>query len=365
MTTRTDRWEHGSDFHTLLAPIELPPAPTPWWPAGAELFGSGRDAMRFVLRVGRERHGWSRLFVPDYFCQEVIAALATERLLVETYRCNPWSDVVLGGDFGRHDVLLTLPYFGQRPPPSVAPRPMRPFWVIEDHTHDPTSVWATTSHADYCVASLRKTLPIPEGGIAWSGAGPLPAAPPCTPDRERAASAKREAMWLKAAYLAGAGVDKPAFRELALEGEASIASGDVSGMTRATRQLLPLLPIAEWRAVRRANHQRLNEALRDLSWLTPLDAHPDGYPSAFVARVDTHERRERVRSRLISNRVYPAVLWPLDEPVVAVSPIAREISKTILVLHCDARYDATDLQRVASLVAAAGNESLERESTER
>ena len=37
--------------------------------------------------------------------------------------------------------------------------------LIEDHIHDPLSDWSQSSNADYAVASLRKTLPVPIGAM--------------------------------------------------------------------------------------------------------------------------------------------------------------------------------------------------------
>ena len=53
--------------------------------------------------------------------------------------------------------------------------------LIEDHTHDPFSTWAQQSTAHYAMASLRKTLPIPDGAILWSPQKmslPKPTSPP-------------------------------------------------------------------------------------------------------------------------------------------------------------------------------------------
>jgi hypothetical protein len=40
--------------------------------------------------------------------------------------------------------------------------------LVEDHSHDPFSPWAVGSSADYAFCSLRKTLPVPDGGLLWS-----------------------------------------------------------------------------------------------------------------------------------------------------------------------------------------------------
>jgi hypothetical protein len=67
-----ERWENGSEFH-WLGLREGPRSGDVPWSRGLLLF-SGRDALRLVLRTGATRRGWRRLWVPDYFCQHVVAA---------------------------------------------------------------------------------------------------------------------------------------------------------------------------------------------------------------------------------------------------------------------------------------------------
>jgi hypothetical protein len=291
------------------------------------------------------------MLVPDFLCQDVVETLVGE-IAVESYPDDPWSSPSFP-QAGSGDAVLVVPYFGLRSP--VVPIGAVRCDIIEDHTHDPWSTWAQTSDADFCVASLRKTLPVPEGGVVWSPrAHPIGEAPVTTMTRALAAGRKRDAMTLKAAYLDGAGISKEDFRALAMSGESEIASGEISGMTAMTRIELPILPAALWRLVRRANHSLLADRLRDLGWLAISLACDDAVPFALIALVDDAERRDRIRRTLMEQRIYPPVLWPLEQTVVDVRSAARELSRRVLVLHCDARYDRVAIERVAVAVRAAG-----------
>lgn len=343
------RWEHGSDFHWFFEPRDLL-APEKVWPESRMWMGSGRDALRQASDIGSRRAGWTRAWVPDFLCQEVVADLA-EVIETASYPCDPWGAAQLPGGLSKRDVVVSVPYFGMQ----VGPAREDAFGLIEDHTHDPWSQRARESNADLCIASLRKTLPIPEGGVVWSPAGwPLPEAPPVSATRERAAARKRSGMLLKAAYLAGANVSKQAFLDLFALGESEIAEGATSGMTTTTRELVGLLPVSRWQAQRRRGHEILTNALRSVSWLTPLEARADMCPFAFIALVEDEERRTRVRRELIRRDVYPPVLWPLEKTCVPVRERARELSRRMLVVHCDARYEMADLERVAALILGAG-----------
>lgn len=354
MGTRPDRWEHGSEFHWASFPPE-PRAGVYPWRAGL-LLGSGRDALRLLVAHGRERRGWRRVLVPSYFCQEVVRAMAALGPELAVYPDSPLERIPVLPPLRRGDALLHVGYFGLRSGPSLE----LPAGVdlVEDHTHDPTSPWAGTSRADFCVASLRKTLPIPDGGALWSPRGhSLPSCPPGTPERARASSDKLAAMVLKALYLGGHPVDKEAFRRLAVSGETDIAAGPPAAMPEVTHTLLGAFPADTWRTRRRENHGFIRASLHGIPWLEVLSPASDDCV-AFTALLvcDSPARRERVRHSLIEERIYPAVLWPLDETLFPVPDNNRELSRRVLSLHCDFRYTRQDLERVAALVAKAGEE---------
>lgn len=181
----------------------------------------------------------------------------------------------------------------------------------------------------------------------------MPEAPPLSDVRAAATEAIWKAMRLKGHYLAGEEVAKADFRALASEGEDAIAAGVISGMHPATVARLSGFPIAGWRERRRRNHRALQEALADLSGLTALEAQGDCPFSVFVV-FDEAAVREQVRLALVEARCYPAILWPMTEPLLEGVPEAhRSLGDRALSIHCDMRYDAEDMARVAQVVADA------------
>jgi len=353
-----DRWEQGSEFHWPQYGRTAPDI-TSW--SNASWWGSGRDAFRALLSYGEMTRGWRRLWLPAYFCQEIVAAFASTGIALKVYpdgpqQASPDLDQL---KWQTGDVMLRCNYFGLRMLPSARGLQTNGITVIDDHTHDPWSESALTSDADWCVASLRKTLPVPDGGILWSPlnhASPPDISP--TSERQRASLEKMAAMTLKALYLNRHCIEKETFRRLEFSGESHIASGHVSGMPDWTRNLIETFPIRAWRDHRRRNHQVLTMALSNSPWLTVLkpDGH-DSVPFSGIVVFDTHARREFVRRMLIEKCVYPAVLWPLDSPGVPdIDARSINFSMRMLSIHCDMRYDDSDMLRVASLIRQFGDE---------
>jgi hypothetical protein len=253
------------------------------------------------------------------------------------------------------DVVLVVNYFGLRSSAALESLQLSGAALLIDHTHDPLSEWAHGDQADYAIASLRKTVPIPDGGVLWSPKGhPLPAAPEFTETRARAAQSKWKAMRLKGHYLAGELVNKADFRALASDGEADIARGAISGMVPTSQARLPSLPLGTWRTRRQSNHDALVTALQGAPGLEVLTGTPEACPFSAYLVFEGAAMRGAVRAALIQACVYPAVLWPMDTPALKGIPEAhRALGDRTLSVHCDMRYSAADMTRVAAVILEA------------
>jgi hypothetical protein len=344
-----ERWEIGSEFHWPGLPPLGEVAAVPWSPG--LLVSSGRDALRLVLALGVQQRGWLRLWVPEYYCQHVMAALVRPGLELRTYPDHPLRHMPEVPDARPGDAILVMNYFGLR---QTFAMPRRDgVEILEDHSHDPSSPWAASSAADFCVASLRKTIPLPDGGVLWSPLGhALPPEPHLTMQRTQAAATKLSAMILKGMYLEGHRIDKAWFRDLAQRGERGLAVPGVSSMSHVARATLDSFPVATWRSARAANHGVLSSLLAQVGWARVLaPADHDSVPLSCVVLVDSAQRREHARRHLIAANVFPAVLWPLEQTVMPVGHEARDLSRRMLSLHCDGRYGTADMLRIGEILA--------------
>ena len=324
------------------------------WPTNRTLWGSGRDALRALLNWGGRRKSWSRIWIPGYFCPQVTSALRKTEIEVVLYDDGP-EDEFRGGlrlPFKRGDVFMAVNFFGLRGP--RFPRDFCPPFVeiVEDHTHDPLSSWACTSKADWCVASLRKTLPLPDGGILWS---PLdregPPSQVSTLAHERNSSRMLAAMMLKSLYLRGLSIPKNRFRDLAARSEKAIGSGAVSGMTTWSEMLLATMPVRDWRRRRSRNAAILAESLCEATGfrvLSPEDAGAGCCPFGGVLIFKDRRQRDKIRARLVEAGIYPVVLWPLVRTEIpGISEAQRDLSRRIMILPCDMRYNELDMKHIA------------------
>jgi hypothetical protein len=344
----SDRWEVGSDFHWDEGALVDAGASLPLWlPTPHAMFTSGCGALKSLIT---RLNGHPRLHLPSFFCMDVAEVLASTVDLA-------WYRELPDGQ-GPHldtlhaapgDVVLAVNLFGRghREPWDAWSRENPLVRVIEDHTHDPLSGWARASNASYCMASLRKTLPVPDGAILWSARGeklPAPAG-----GESMGAWLKLSAMILKAAWLQGKDVPKSEFRSLQQAGEAALL-GSATEPTALTRVILPLLDVWRLRAVRADNVRSLTESLpRNVggAWRPLTHGAPGAVPFNVQLLCASEATRDSLQAHLARNQIFAPVHW--RQPRSGFSSgddAAIECASRILTIPVDHRYRASHLRRV-------------------
>lgn len=340
--------EFGSDFH-YVTPIEGDGNTLYDFFPSANYYADGRQAIMHLYHS----QGWKRLWMPEYFCFDVIASLKEAGLNIMFYQ--DWPDdhgdsvtlenIQRKGQFLPTDAVLRVNYFGTRACRSTENLPIAA--IVEDHTHDLIGIWPINSMADWCIASLRKTLPIPEGGMLWSPMGlKLPEPPEPFVNNEQIASIRWEAMKFKTRYLAGDAVEKAIFRKGYVETEEYFDTAPVCALDEESKEYLKTFNIREWYNKKRANWELLNDIKKDCVRIIRPESM-GCYPFSLIMLFDTFDERERVRKELIEHQVYPAVLW--NVPELASSEI-KSFSRRMLSIHCDGRYTAYDIQQMKTII---------------
>ena len=335
--------EYGSDFHRCDHDfrgasnfIELMGC--------TRMYACGRHAIDAIIKHGR----WKRIWVPAYFCYEVIGHLM-EQFEVVLYDDSPLNtkddEVVRGLPFKEGDVLLRTDYFGLRKWRSnkVIGVP-----VIEDHTHGLTTDWALRSDADYCIASLRKSLPVAAGGILWSPKGKqLPDGIKASEDCEKMAEIRYQAMVMKAEYLKNGG-DKDAFREKYIDSEERIDSLALSGIDHVSEEITRALNVKMWTDLKADNWYLCKELLdRRFNVMEP-EGGKIVQPFSLVLLMNSAEERERLRRYMIQHQIYPAILWRMPED--SEFGEAKDFYERMLSVHCDIRYSRKDITEMCNII---------------
>jgi hypothetical protein len=223
--------------------------------------------------------------------------------------------------------------------------------LIEDHSHDPFSLWAQQTTAHYAIASLRKTLPIPDGGMIWSGQNmelPQP-----NQSESPAASQKLTAMLLKRSYLMGANISKDSYRTLQLEGEHELINDGEHAISTLTKNVLLSLKISEMRQQRAANIRKFLDLIvtEKNNYWEPIftDWKPGSVPFNSILLCKNTQVRQELRRFLISENIFASVHWPQPpDQLSGNDPLAFDLSNRLLTIPADHRYSYNDIERVVT-----------------
>lgn len=338
--------EFGSDFHYIDTYSSGRAHLTDVY-RGATLLADGRQCIEALIR----QYGWKRIWMPDYFCYEVIDTIKEQTdIKVKFYEDSPLHEgQVENLPFMEGDVLLRMNFFGLREQRNNK-RITCP--VIEDHTHDPFGHWALYSDADWCISSIRKILPLPEGGMMWSPKGHnLDINLQSSEENEKIAATRWEGMEMKAAYLKGDNVSKEEFRKRYTETEEWFDHSEPTLIDdRSKKFVSKQLDINLWQGAKRKNWKLLKSLVNSqiCKMLEPEDDSCTLF--SLVLYFDTKEIRDSVRKRLIESYVYPAILWAVPD---SASVTAKDFSERMLSVHCDGRYKEEDIKQLASILNKA------------
>lgn len=319
------------------------------------LYACGRHAIDAIVKHG----GWKRIWMPAYFCYEVMGHLRNqfEVVLYDDSPLNTKDDeVVRQLPYKEGDVLLRTDYFGLR-----ARRTNEEIAVpvIEDHTHGLITDWALRSDADYCIASLRKSLPVAAGGILWSPKGrQLPDAIYETDECREMAEIRYQAMAIKAEYVSNVSDVsevsgeltelKNEFREKYIDSEERIDGLALSGIDHVSEEITRALNVNLWTDLKADNWYLCKELLNERFKVMEPESGKMVQPFSLVLLMESAEERERLRRYMIQHQIYPAILWRMPEDSEFAE--ARDFSERMLSVHCDIRYSREDIKEMCNTI---------------
>lgn len=336
------------------------------WQAGADVIyvESGRQALA-VVEAELRSQGHSDLHVPAYLCDSMIAAFQCS-----AFPCNDgWNlrSLPVDSDLAVRPadllarvtagVLLHTPYFGRQDSAAMLDAldtlRQRGVVVVVDETH---RVLSGPSHvADIRVASLRKMLPLYDGGYVT---GLSLTAEPLPPSLQSVAleaevigsevAALRQAAMLCKSNALAAGDDNESHRALFAEVEhATESRTQPARMSVDSLSLLHCLDLELIATTREANSILLAQALgrSDQGSRFRVVNPPAEDLLPFFLLLETDEV-VGLRRYLAEQRIYCPVHWP---PSVLLPRTSAWPSRYIS-LPIDQRYCEADMLRVAACV---------------
>ncbi len=349
-------WEIGSefdwsnDFISTMGEIA-------YLPSRYELFSTGCASLFSLEKILNPKQNRKlRLHLPCFFCMEAAQKLAKafELCWYQDLPTQKYPDFDTLNPYPG-DLVLAVNLFG------IKSGEVWQDWLkshdnvilIEDHTHDPFSNWALQSQSHYAMASLRKTLPIPDGAIIWSGKNLM--LPQASESESDGAYKRLSAMLLKRAYLNGAKVSKDIYRQLEIESQDSLDDIKNDKISAFSANVLSSLDIKTFRQAREDNIKHfvnLSLSEQDDNWQPLFSMWSSGsvpFNSIIVCR--NREIRDFLRKYLISKNIFPPIHWPQPHNGMTSKDLdAIDLSNRILTIPTDQRYSLDDVARVVTVI---------------
>ena len=319
------------NFQSDLSSLAVPPIL-----AGPHLrLATARSAFTLLARTLRPPTVW----LPSYLCGVVLEAFKDAGTCVKFYPVGEQlkiTDEEWVNSVESHDMVVFIDYFGFNMWNFYGEAVKnRGAWVVEDACQAMLNL-SFSENADYVIASPRKFLGVPDGGILLAqneAKLPLVDLPP--PPTE---------WWmdsLKASHLRASfdrhGGDREwfeLFRKTDPNGPVEPAR-----MSELSSQLLDCA--FNYKAIsslRRSNFRQLAERLAEFAIYIEL---PDYVvPLAFPVRV---KERDRVVQDLRCREIFPPIHWPIKNIVPNEFYHSHRLSIEIMSLLCDQRYFSGDI----------------------
>lgn len=320
-----NRWEMGSSFHES-SDAQVAMQNHQSLLNDAELYLSGRYALLDLISYQHRYHGLSKLFIPLYYCHDV-TRLMSKIVKIEIYNCDPVTGVDLTS-FPDGSAVILVEYFGNK---AEIKGNNQDLLLILDKTHNPFSTYSYNIPIDYTFGSLRKVLPLSDGGFLFP-----PVAMSQLKPQENIKELKevQKAMQLKQSFLAGYDIDKSEFLNAYGRFEEFLnISDEIFAISTKSQEIIFSIDIIKILATKKNNLEYLNNYYHDHKKIRLF--LNDCYFSFFI----NPESLVELKAALIKAKVYPAILWP------AYSGDYNLIGDNILIsLHADFRYSLKDMK---------------------
>lgn len=325
----------------------------------AQLYRSGRDALKAAAKACKGVY--RRVLLPALCCESMVSPFEMHGITPVFYRLNVdySADIAdVESKLTADSVLLYGSYFGISPFGDEVLFRLRQKYTgvlfLEDRTHDVVHRRHGGFVPDITVASIRKWMAIPDGGLLWSRSLS------CQPGarEEKFAHLRTQAMQQKSRYLStGEARLKDSFRQmLGAASELLDVSAEPFAMAEASAQLLKRLDMDSILAHRQRNTAALLESLqpavkrRRVQLITPNPEHSTLYFPILV------EDQQRFQTELARRAIYCPVIWPIPKSASGVCPVAEYTAAHMLGVPCDHRYTQTDMAHIAEQIMRVCNE---------
>lgn len=307
---------------------------------GAHCLRSGRDALKAIA----QEYSPCVVLLPALSCDSMVRPFEQYNHEIRFYQLN--ADYSINMDDLKQKVTLEtclflyMDYFGCQAISDAHLNELKKthekLVFIEDRTHN--LIWErnSTFHPDYIMASLRKWIAIPDGGLLWGHITH-------SLNNDTSFSTTRlKAQCLRHVFFQTGNEETKKMYRQAFSTVSKILDDDQPCAMSAYSYVLT--ENVDWNQLR---FQRKSNAEVLTAILAPYVHVISGAPSALYVPF-LISNRDEVQRRLSKQGIFNTIIWPLSDLQKGTCGIARYTEEHMLAAPCDQRYTTEDMKFIGN-----------------
>lgn len=302
--------------------------------------------------------------LPNFTCHSVISPFTNQGYKVYFYRINKdltvdIEDLLAKMNKYNPGVLYLQDYFGFDTLSNIKEYykeiKSKEIIIVKDITQSWLSSHNTDDYeiADYKVASLRKWLEIPDGGMLVSKKN-SPIRLIDNDENSEIVNLYIEGSKLKNSYFKSGNVNIKSKYQPIYEKIACIFNGDknIYKMSNFSKNIIATTNFDKIKQIRRDNYSVLLEGLSKSEIITPVFTNLEVGVTPLYFTVYVDGDRARLQKTLAQNDIYCPVIWPTPKEIQNYYANDDSLShfNHILSIPCDQRYDSMDMKRIVECI---------------
>ena len=344
-------------------------------------FRDGRQAIKAVLQNTNEIKN-KPCFLPSYLCDSILKPFTEMSLQINFFGLKDPLKPIINLDI-HNSVIFFIDYFGTECISNKEIRELldRDNVIIMDLSHSILDKNRFSIKHDnyYLIASLRKVFPIPDGGIVYHNKEKFISSDIFPKNYE----SKLEAMVLRYFYLNGINVDKvpthddreldsvfEAFYTKKPEGFKKYLEGIKKHylalhyeyeLEKQENPVIPQnIPAISLHILHNISHSNIvNKRAENLKFMYENITDKNLFvfnfgdirsPFLLPLRFESEGERDLIKNSLISEDVYPPILWDIEAFVPPEYVYEHGFSKRMLTIPIDQRYNPGELSKAVNII---------------
>lgn len=311
-----------------------------------EFTDSGRSAIKYVAKLSNKK----TVLLPNYLCDSMIQPFKEENYSIHFYNIdkNLSPDLKSLNLDESPGVFVHMGYFGFYSNNNleyiVKEFKKNGTIVLEDVTHTIFSKDLKPYKSDYYIASLRKWIGIPDGGVVISN---QQINYPTNGVNHDLVSLKVEANKKKKDFISGR-ISKKEHLYLYKKAEEKLDNfNTMYNIDPLSLDIIKSYDFEEMIKKRRTNYIKLYSELSNLSIINIQNYTLDSLtPLFFPIRIV--KSRNKVIEKLTMEKIYTPIHWP--KPSTEKSVDEQKIYDEEISLLCDQRYNSHDMDRIVKII---------------